>query len=77
MTGLPETEEIFWYVDGVKQEGVSGETFELDMSAYATGDKVIVYAETSSGIKSNEVTVSVSFDVMKEIQDNEYYKTIY
>ncbi|MFQ7077062.1 MAG: hypothetical protein ACLRSW_03525 [Christensenellaceae bacterium] len=48
MTGLPETEEIFWYVDGVKQEGVSGETFELDMSAYATGDKVIVYAETSS-----------------------------
>lgn len=77
MTGFPETEEIFWYVDGVKQEGVSGETFELDMSAYATGDKVIVYAETSSGIKSNEVTVSVSFDVMKEIQDNEYYKTIY
>ena len=64
-------------MDGVKQEGVSGETFELDMSAYATGDKVIVYAETSSGIKSNEVTVSGSFDVMKEIQDNEYYKTIY
>lgn len=77
MTGLPETEEIFWYVDGVKQEGVSGETFELDMSAYATGDKITVYAETSSKIKSNEVTVSVSFDVMKEIQDNEYYKTIY
>ena len=77
MTGLSETEEIFWYVDGVKQEGVSGETFELDMGAYATGDKVIVYAETSSGVRSNEVTVSVSFDVMKEIQDNEYYKTIY
>ena len=75
--GVPETDTIAWYVDGVLQEGAAGNTFSLAMSGYEAGTKIVITAQTSSGVVSNEVTVSVAFDVMQSIRDNEYFKTIY
>ncbi len=77
LAGLPETETIAWYVDGTVQEGAAGATFELDLSEAEAGSKIVVYAQTASGVKSNEVTIGIAFDVMQSIKDNEFYKTIY
>lgn len=77
LAGLPETETIAWYVDGTVQEGAAGATFELDLSEAEAGSKIVVYAQTGSGVKSNEVTIGIAFDVMQSIKDNEFYKTIY
>ncbi len=76
LSGIREGESISWYVDGTLQEGAEGETFSLPMSAYEAGSKVRVSAE-AAGIRSEEVTVSVAFDVMQSIKDNEYYKIVY
>lgn len=64
-------------MDGTKQEGVTGASFELDLSDAEAGSKIVVYAQTVSGVKSNEVTIGIAFDVMASIKENEFYKTIY
>lgn len=77
LAGLSDEEVIEWYVDGTKQEGVTGASFELDLSDAEAGSKIVVYAQTVSGVKSNEVTIGIAFDVMASIKENEFYKTIY
>ena len=76
LSGIREGETILWYADGKLQKGAEGASFTLPLSGYEAGSKVVVYAE-AAGVKSNEVTISIAFDVLKSIQENEYYKTVY
>lgn len=76
LSGMAEDTAIEWYVNGEKQDGASGATFELDLSALEAGDSATVYA-VAAGVQSNEVSVRVAFDVKEQIEGDEYYKTIY
>ncbi len=76
LSGMAEDTAIEWYVNGEKQDGASGATFELDLSALEAGDSATVYA-VAAGVQSNEISVRVAFDVKEQIEGDEYYKTIY
>ncbi len=74
--GIADGAAISWYVNGVKVDGATGDTFELALSDYEGGAQLAIVAE-ADGIKSDENIISVVYDVLDKIGGDENYKSIW
>lgn len=77
LAGFPEGETLSWYVDGELVAGENGSLLELALDAYQAGDQIVIMCMTSGGAESNEAVVTISYDVLDAIENDENYKVIY
>lgn len=77
LIGMDGETALKWYVDGTEQTSSTSTQLQLDLTQYEPGTSITVYCETANGIKSNEVVISVVYDVLDGISSNEFYKEIF
>ena len=75
LTGISEDAAIKWFVDGVEVAGETGKTFTLSLSDVTIGSQILVKC-TANGSESEEVPVSVVYDVYDKITNDENYKVL-
>lgn len=75
LTGISESAAIKWYVDGVEAGGETGNTFTLSLEGAEIGSQIAVKC-SADGVESNEVSVSVVYDVSAKIKADEFYKEL-
>ncbi len=66
--------EVQWFVDG--KQVATGADMTLDLAAYEAGSKLTVYC-VSADVKSNEVVISVAYDVLATIRGDENHQEIW
>jgi hypothetical protein len=70
-----DTSEIYWYVNGVKQTGLSGGTLIFEFSSSTVG-KYNIYAEDGiTGLQSKTVTITLKEPGLLSYEDFEGYET--
>lgn len=77
MTGLAPDSALQWYVNGEAVNGATGNTLELALSDYGkAGDSILVTCKAGDTV-SNEVTVTLVYNMKEELESGEYWKVIY
>ena len=76
LTGIPEGVTVEWYVDGELVEGQNETTFTLSLEGYEAGSQISVVAKAGE-VTSEEVIISLAFDVLGGITGDENYKVVY
>ncbi len=71
---VDEAAEVQWFVNG--NAVGTGAEFELSLAEYEAGEKLIITCQ-SAGVTSNELTISVAYDVLADIRGDENHKEIW
>lgn len=77
VTGFGPDVALQWYVNGEALEGKTGNSLTLSLSDYAkAGESVLVTCKAGETV-SNEVLVSLVYNMKEELESGEHWKVIY
>lgn len=77
VTGLGPDVALQWYVNGEAAEGKTESSLTLSLSDYAkAGESVLVTCKAGETV-SNEVLVSLVYNMKEELESGEHWKVIY
>ncbi len=71
---VDEAASVEWFVNGEKY-AAEGQ-LALPLNGFEAGSKIVIYCE-SAGVKSNEVEISVAYDVLATIRGDENHQEIW
>lgn len=72
--GIAEDADVKWYVNG-KEVDTAGNELTINASEYHGGDQILIKA-VSDDISSNELIITIVYDVLKELKDNPNFKVV-
>lgn len=76
LSGMSDDTALVWYVNGAVVEGETGKELVLDLADYLNGSQITVICKAGE-IESDEVLITVAYDVLGTVKDNEHYKSVY